>query len=162
MRWHEMAIDQAELEHKVNMFREHASKVEELCEELLTLEKKSKGSNLWPMPWFLTRLKRKSKKTSLERILKVLAFNEDIYNSIAMTRMKLNRNTEIVSESDRKAETDLRQSLVNCEVILSEIEGRFAKFDGVFKSMGEEPGCNESGETRDKPKSFLRFFRKCF
>ena len=163
MRWHEMAIDQAELEHKVDNFKKDASKVEGLFEELLVLERKSKsfGNGVWPLPWVYEKIKKKWKKTSLEEILKVLAFNEEIYNSIATTRMKLDRNTEATSESDKKAEISLRQSINNCELILNEVESRFAKFDGVLQSMAN-PAIPEEEEENTRAKSSKRFFRLCF
>ncbi|EEB18783.1 ubiquitin-protein ligase, putative [Pediculus humanus corporis] len=154
MRWHEMAIDQAELEHKVDNFKKDASKVEGLFEELLVLERKAKsfGNGVWPLPWVYEKIKKKWKKTSLEEILKVLAFNEEIYNSIATTRMKLDRNTEATSESDKKAEISLRQSINNCELILSEVESRFAKFDGVLQSMAN-PAIPEEEEENTRAKN---------
>lgn len=159
-----MAIDQAELEHKINNFKRDASKVEGLFEELLTVDKKAKGfgNGIWPLPWLYEKLKKKWRKSSLEEISKVLAFNEEIYRSIASTRMKLDRNTEAVSETDKKAEMSLRQSIDNCEVILNELEGKFAKFDEVLKGLPNASKENESEEGSSRTKSSRRFFRLCF
>ncbi|KAL0267003.1 UNVERIFIED_CONTAM: hypothetical protein PYX00_009391 [Menopon gallinae] len=136
MRWHEMAIDQAGFEDKLETFMRDASKAEEMFENYLTQGRKT--SSIWNLQWFHAKFRRKrTLPDPVSEMMKIMEMDEKMYQEIADTREKLDQNTEAESETDAEAEMNLRRTLTQCEEVLSQVGERFAKYNNILKSMSD-------------------------
>lgn len=163
-----MAIDQAELEHKLNIFKRDVEDMEEAFKEIEEFDRRAKEftSNLSLFSWAYDKFKKRYMKSSIEKMTNIISINEEINKTICNLRTELDNNLEAVSEMDRKTEISLRETLTDSKEFLLQVESLIGKYDeflGSFLgSQSSEHSVQKTEDSNTRLNVFRRLFRRFF